>query len=153
MPICRQAAAFRRTSSRWPTPSAPPTASSSFLRNTITPSRARLKTRSTGCPASATSRSRTSRSQSNRQPAPPSAPPVADWIAPGGALGGARMQYHMRMALTFLNAFIFGTPEVFVGMAQTKFDEKTLALKDEPTRKIVAQQLTAFEAFIARVKG
>jgi chromate reductase len=59
----------------------------------------------------------------------------------------------MRMALTFLNAFIFGTPEVFVGMAQTKFDEKTLTLKDEPTRKIVAQQLTAFEAFVARVKG
>ncbi len=34
-----------------------------------------------------------------------------------------------------------------------EFDEKTLALKDEPTRKIIAQQLTAFEAFIARVKG
>jgi chromate reductase len=79
--------------------------------------------------------------------------PVAIQSATGGPLGGARMQYHMRMALTFLNAFIFGTPEVFVGMAQTKFDEKTLALKDEPTRKIVAQQLTAFEAFIARVKG
>jgi chromate reductase len=79
--------------------------------------------------------------------------PVAIQSATGGPLGGARMQYHMRMALTFLNAFTFGTPEVFVGMAQTKFDEKTLALKDEPTRKIVAQQLTAFEAFIARVKG
>jgi chromate reductase len=38
-------------------------------------------------------------------------------------------------------------------MAQTKFDEKTLALKDEPTRKVIAQQLAAFEAFIARVKG
>ena len=63
------------------------------------------------------------------------------------------MQYHMRMAMMFLNAIVFGTPEVFVGMAQTKFDENTLALKDEPTRKIIAQQLAAFEAFIGRVKG
>jgi chromate reductase len=78
--------------------------------------------------------------------------PVAIQSATGGQLGGARMQYHMRMALTFLNAFVFGTPEVFVGLAQTKFDEK-LALMDEPTRKIIAQQLAAFEAFIARVKG
>src|SRR5215831_9113094 len=78
--------------------------------------------------------------------------PVAIQSATGGQLGGARMQYHLRMALTFLNAFVFGTPEVFVGLAQTKFDE-TLALKDEPTRKIIAQQLSSFEAFIARVKG
>jgi chromate reductase len=56
------------------------------------------------------------------------------------------------MALTYLNAYVFGTPEVFVGSAQTKFDEKTLALKDEPTRKIIAQQLEAFGAFIARTK-
>jgi chromate reductase len=44
-------------------------------------------------------------------------------------------------------------PEVFVGLAQTKFDEKTLELKDEPTRKIVAQQLAAFGTFIARIKA
>jgi len=79
--------------------------------------------------------------------------PVGIQSATGGQLGGARMQYHLRMALMFLNAFVFGTPEVFIGLAQTKFDEKTLALKDEPTRKIIAQHLTAFEAFIARVKG
>lgn len=79
--------------------------------------------------------------------------PVAIQSATGGALGGARMQYQLRMAMTYLNAFVFGTPEVFVGMAQTKFDEKTLALKDEPTRKIIVQQLAAFEAFVARVKG
>jgi chromate reductase, NAD(P)H dehydrogenase (quinone) len=53
----------------------------------------------------------------------------------------------------FLNAFVFGMPEVFVGLAHTKFDEKTLALKDEPTRKVIAQQLDAFGTFIARVKG
>ncbi len=77
--------------------------------------------------------------------------PVAIQSASGGPLGGARMQYHMRMAMTYLNAFVFGTPEIFVGMAQTKFDEKTLELKDEATKKIVAQQLEAFAKFIARV--
>ena len=79
--------------------------------------------------------------------------PVAIQSATGGQLGGARMQYQLRMAMTYLNAFVFGTPEVFVGLAQTKFDEKTLALKDEPTRKIIAQQLDAFGTFIARVRG
>jgi len=79
--------------------------------------------------------------------------PVALQSATGGPLGGARMQYHLRMALTYLNAFMFGTPEIFVGLAQTKFDDKTLELKDEPTRKIIGQQLAAFGAFIARVKA
>jgi chromate reductase, NAD(P)H dehydrogenase (quinone) len=78
--------------------------------------------------------------------------PVLIQSVTAGPLGGARMQYHLRMALTYLNAFIFGTPEVFVGMGQTKFDDQTLALKDEPTRKIIAQQLGAFEAFVARIK-
>jgi chromate reductase, NAD(P)H dehydrogenase (quinone) len=54
------------------------------------------------------------------------------------------MQYHLRMALTFLNAFVFGTPEVFVGLAHTKFDAETLELRDEPTRKAVADQLATF---------
>jgi chromate reductase len=78
--------------------------------------------------------------------------PVAIQSATGGPLGGARMQYHMRQALTFLNAFIFGTPEIFVGMAQTKFDPTTLELKDETTKKFVTQQLAAFAKFIERVK-
>ena len=79
--------------------------------------------------------------------------PVAIQSATGGPLGGARMQYHIRMALTFLNAFVFGTPEVFVGLAHTKFDPGTLELKDEPTRKVVTDQLAAFAKFVARVKA
>ena len=79
--------------------------------------------------------------------------PVVIQSATGGPLGGGRMQYHLRMALTFLNAFVFGTPEVFVGLAQTKFDEKTLELKDEPTRKVIAQQLAAFGKFVERMKA
>jgi chromate reductase len=61
------------------------------------------------------------------------------------------MQYHLRMALTFLNATIFGTPEVFVGLAQTKFEGGVL--KDEPTKTVVADQLAAFAKFIARAKA
>jgi chromate reductase, NAD(P)H dehydrogenase (quinone) len=79
--------------------------------------------------------------------------PVAIQSATGGPLGGARMQYHMRMAMTFLNAFVFGTPEIFVGLAQTKFDERTLELKDESTKKIITQQLAAFARFIERVRA
>src|SRR5712692_6198269 len=78
--------------------------------------------------------------------------PVAIQSATGGPLGGARMQYHLRMALTFLNASVFGTPEVFVGLAHTKFDASTLELRDEPTRKAVTDQLAAFAKFVARVK-
>jgi chromate reductase, NAD(P)H dehydrogenase (quinone) len=70
-----------------------------------------------------------------------------------GPLGGARMQYHLRMALMSLKSFVFGTPEIFVGLGRTKFDEKTMALIDEPTRKIVAVQLADFAAFVARVKA
>src|SRR5262249_8163378 len=45
------------------------------------------------------------------------AKPVAIQSCSQGPVGGARMQYHWRMSMTFLNAFIFGTPEVFVGNA------------------------------------
>jgi chromate reductase len=55
--------------------------------------------------------------------------------------------------MIFLNAFSFGTPEIFVGQAATKFDEKTLELKDETTKKFVAQQLAGFAKFIERVKA
>jgi chromate reductase, NAD(P)H dehydrogenase (quinone) len=79
--------------------------------------------------------------------------PVAIQSATAGPLGGGRMQYHLRMALTFLNALVFGTPEVFVGLAHTKFDPDTLELKDEATRKAVADQLAAFAKFAARTKA
>jgi chromate reductase len=78
--------------------------------------------------------------------------PIAIQSATGGPLGGARMQYHLRMAMTFLNAFVFGTPEIFVGSAHLKFHEKTLELHDEPTRKIITQQLAAFARFVERVR-
>ena len=77
--------------------------------------------------------------------------PVALQSCSGGVLGGARMQYHMRMTMTYLQAFTFGTPEVLVAQAQNKFD-KDLKLVDETTRNMVKQQLEGFAKFIARVK-
>src|SRR5471032_700878 len=79
--------------------------------------------------------------------------PVAIQSASQGPLGGARMQYHWRMSMTFFGAFIFGTPEIFVGNAAGKFDKETLALTDQPTKDIVKQQLAAFAKFVARVKA
>jgi chromate reductase len=79
--------------------------------------------------------------------------PVAIQSCSQGPLGGARMQYHWRMSMTFLKAYIFGTPEVFVGNSASKFAKDTLELTDEPTKNIVKQQLAAFAKFIEKMKG
>ena len=78
--------------------------------------------------------------------------PVAIQSCSQGPLGGARMQYHWRMTMTFLKAFIFGTPEVFVGNAATKFNKDTLELTDQGTKDAVKAQLAAFAKFIAKMK-
>jgi chromate reductase len=78
--------------------------------------------------------------------------PVALQSASGGQVGGARMQYHLRMALTSIDAQMFGKPEVFVNFATKKIDEKTGEITDEPTKDIIKQQLAAFAKFIKRAK-
>lgn len=75
--------------------------------------------------------------------------PVALMSASGGALGGARMQYHMRQIMVFLNARVFNTPEIFVGAAQSKIDGQG-NLTDEATKELLKKQLAAFEVFINR---
>jgi chromate reductase len=55
--------------------------------------------------------------------------------------------------MTFLGAFIFGTPEIFVGNAAAKFEKATLELTDQPTKDIVKTQLAAFAKFIKRLKA
>jgi len=63
------------------------------------------------------------------------------------------MQYHLRMALTTLDAFLFGKPEVFVNFAAKKIDEKSGELTDEPTKDVIRMQLAAFAKFIVRVRA
>jgi chromate reductase, NAD(P)H dehydrogenase (quinone) len=79
--------------------------------------------------------------------------PVALQSCSGGLLGGARMQSILRMTLTSIDALVFGKPEVFVNFSAKKFDEKTLALTDQPTIDMVKLQLAGFEKFVRRVTG
>lgn len=78
--------------------------------------------------------------------------PVAIVSASTGPLGGARMQYDLRRVLLYLNAMVLAKPEVFIGLAPTKFDATSGACTDETTRKFVGDQMTAFERWIAGVQ-
>ena len=77
--------------------------------------------------------------------------PVALQSASPGPLGGGRVQYDLRRAMVFLDAFVLNKPEIFIGGCAAKLDEKTGAITDETTRNFIKQQLAAFVAFIAQV--
>jgi chromate reductase, NAD(P)H dehydrogenase (quinone) len=77
--------------------------------------------------------------------------PMALQSASPGPLGGARVQYDLRRAMVFLDAFTLNKPEIFIGNSASKFDEKTGELKDETTRGLIKQQLAAFATFIAQM--
>src|SRR5947209_7582305 len=77
--------------------------------------------------------------------------PVALQSASPGPLGGGRVQYDLRRAMVFLDAFVLNKPEIFIGSCAGKLDEKTGEIKDETTRNFIKQQLTAFATFIERV--
>ena len=55
--------------------------------------------------------------------------------------------------MIFLDALTMNKPEVFIGSAPQKFDEKTRQLKDEQTVGFIKQQLAAFAKFIERYGG
>jgi chromate reductase, NAD(P)H dehydrogenase (quinone) len=77
--------------------------------------------------------------------------PIALQSASPGPLGGARVQYDLRRAMVFLDAFTLNKPEIFIGNCTTKLDETTAEVKDDVTRNFIKQQLVAFAKFIARV--
>jgi chromate reductase, NAD(P)H dehydrogenase (quinone) len=77
--------------------------------------------------------------------------PIALLSASPGPLGGGRVQYDMRRAMVFLDAFTLNKPEIFIGNCASKFDEKTGELKDEATRGFIKQQLAALAALIAQL--
>jgi chromate reductase len=79
--------------------------------------------------------------------------PVVLQSAARGLLGGARMQYHLRQSLTSVDAQIFIRPEVFVNFAAQKIDEKSGALKDQPTIDMIKSQLEGFEKFVRKLTG
>jgi chromate reductase, NAD(P)H dehydrogenase (quinone) len=77
--------------------------------------------------------------------------PVAIMSASIGMLGGARAQYHLRQSFIFLDLIPLTKPEVFVTFAQQKFDE-TGALKDEPTRAVIKDQLQALVDLVMKTR-
>ena len=77
--------------------------------------------------------------------------PVAIFSTSAGPMGGARVQYDLRRILGQLWAHVLPRPEVFIGMAQGKFDAQG-KLTDETTRKFLADLLTGFKAWIVRMK-
>jgi chromate reductase len=85
------------------------------------------------------------------QPQPFQNKPAAVLSASGGPLGGSRGQYDLRRILAGLGVLWLAKPEIFIGMAPGKFgpDGK---LNDEPTRKIMTDQVVAFEDWIRRMK-
>lgn len=72
--------------------------------------------------------------------------------ASSGAIGTARMQYHLRQTMVFLNMFPLNRPEIMIGNAADKFD-KDGKLTDETTRDFIKQGITALAEEVRRRKG
>ena len=79
--------------------------------------------------------------------------PVALISAAAGTLGGGRMQYDLRRCMIFLDALTLNKPEVFIGNAPQRFDEKTGQLRDEQAAGFIKQELAAFAKFIIQHGG
>lgn len=84
------------------------------------------------------------------QPQPFQNKPAAVFSATGGPVGGARAQYDLRRILSGLGVLWLARPEVFIGMAASKFPEGKLT--DETTRKFLTDQMVAFEDWIKRMQ-
>ena len=76
--------------------------------------------------------------------------PVALQSASPGPVGGARVQYDMRKAMTFLDAHTLNKPEIFIGNCSTRIDAKTGEITDQQTVGFIRQQLAAFAKFIVQ---
>lgn len=87
----------------------------------------------------------------SRPPAPPfDGKPVAILGASPGPVGTARVQYHLRQVLVFLNAFTLNKPEVFINHSGSKFNAEG-ELTDEATARFIGEQLVALRMLAGRV--
>ena len=77
--------------------------------------------------------------------------PIAILSASQGPLGGARVQYDLRRILGQLWGHVLPRPEVFIGMAQGKFDAQG-KLTDETTRKFLTELLAGLKTWTERMK-
>jgi chromate reductase len=74
--------------------------------------------------------------------------PLLIQSASPGALGGARMQYHLRQTFVFLDGRVMNTPEAMIGGAYGKSDNPTGDLTDAGSKDFLAKQLDAFATFV-----
>ena len=77
--------------------------------------------------------------------------PVAMIGASQSLLGAARAQYHLRQTFVFVDALPVNKPEVFITLAQNKFDPDG-KLTDAPTREFIAKLLVALEAWTRKLQ-
>jgi len=78
--------------------------------------------------------------------------PAAIMGASPGAVGTARMQYHLRQVMVFLNMFPLNKPEVMIGHCTDKFDANG-TLIDENTKEFLRKMLQALVDWTLRLKG
>jgi chromate reductase len=69
-----------------------------------------------------------------------------------GNIGTARMQYHLRQVMVFLNMFPLNRPEVMIGKCVEKFDAAG-NLTDEKTREFIRQMLVSLVDWTERLRG
>jgi chromate reductase len=78
--------------------------------------------------------------------------PIALLGASMSLLGASRAQYHLRQSFVFLDGRPLNKPEVFITLAQNKFDAEG-RLTDEPTRGFVRSLLESLVRWTAQVKA
>jgi chromate reductase len=67
-------------------------------------------------------------------------------------LGGARAQYHLRQTFVFLDALPMNKPEIFIALAQNKFDADG-KLTDDQTRGFIRANLEALARWTRKVQA
>jgi chromate reductase len=68
-----------------------------------------------------------------------------------GPIGGALAHYALKQSLLHMNMYVLGQPEIFVGVAQDKFDASG-KLTDASTKEFLANSLKTFADFAAKFK-
>lgn len=87
----------------------------------------------------------------SRPPEPPfGGKPVAIMGAATGPVGTARVQYHLRQVLMFLDTFTVNKPEVFISNCASKFNEQG-ELTDETAIKLIGELLASLQKLQQRL--
>ena len=79
--------------------------------------------------------------------------PVAIQSAAAGSLGGGRMQYDLRRAMTFLDAAALNKPEIFIGNCSPEESDARTGRCDPAANGVHRKQIADFAAFIGFYAG